>query len=211
MANDPGDWLFEKTRIETLTDGIFAVTMTLLVLELKLPERPHASSLDWSTAVSFIEPRALSYVVSFVVLCVFWTGHVRMMRLVRHTDHGFIWLNLLFLLATTFVPFTTSLGADYRLQIVDVIYGVNIAVILGVQFLLWQRILSRPYLHVEQVPDNVARVVRVRYTLAFAVVLLAIALAFVYPQISTATYVLLLLMGLFRPRTPGINRATPNA
>ena len=210
MANDPGDWLFEKTRIEALTDGIFAVTMTLLVLDLKLPERHGASSLDWSTAVSFIEPRLLSYVVSFLVLCVFWMGHVRMMRLVRHTDHGFIWLNLLFLLATTFVPFTTSLGADYELQIVDVIYGANMAVILGVQFLLWHRLLSRPYLHAEQIPDNVGRVVRVRYTLAFAVVLLAIALAFVYPQISTATYVLLLLMGLFRPKAPGADRATPH-
>ena len=90
------------------------------------------------------------------------------------------------------------------------IYGANMAVILGVQFLLWHRLLSRPYLHAEQIPDNVGRVVRVRYTLAFAVVLLAIALAFVYPQISTATYVLLLLMGLFRPKAPGADRATPH-
>ena len=201
MLSEPSDLLFEKTRVEALTDAMFAVTMTLLVLDLRLPER-HAPQLDWPTVVSIIEPRLLSYVVSFIVLCVFWTGHVRLMRLLRHTDHGFIWLNLLFLLATTFVPFTTSLGADYDLQIVDIIYGANIALILGIHFLLWHHLLSRPHLHAQHLPDGVGRVVRQRFALAFGVVLLAIALAFVHPQISTGAYALLLLMGLFRPKGP---------
>ena len=202
MPSEPGDWLFEKTRIEALTDAMFAVTMTLLVLDLKLPERHSAPQLEWPTVVSIIEPRLLSYVVSFIVLCVFWTGHVRLMRLLRNTDHGFIWLNLLFLLATTFVPFTTSLGADYDLQVVDIIYGANIALILGVQFLLWHHVLGRPHLHAQRLPDDVGHVVRQRFALALCVVLLAIALAFVYPQVSTGAYVLLLLMGLFRPKAP---------
>jgi uncharacterized membrane protein len=202
MLSEPGDSLFEKTRIEALTDAIFAVTMTLLVLDLKLPARHGAPQFDWPTAVSIIEPRLLSYVVSFIVLCVFWTGHVRLMRLLRNTDHGFIWLNLLFLLATTFVPFTTSLGADYDLQIVDIIYGANIALILGIHFLLWHHLLIRPHLHAQHLPAGVGRVVRQRFALAFGVVVLAIALAFVHPQISTGAYALLLLMGLFRPKGP---------
>ncbi|HSD41742.1 MAG TPA: TMEM175 family protein [Burkholderiales bacterium] len=99
MASDDGDYVFEKTRIEALTDGIFAVTMTFLVLELKLPERPLGHPpIEWEAILDFLEPRASAYVVSFFVLCVFWMGHVRLMRLVRHVDHRFLWLSLAFIL-----------------------------------------------------------------------------------------------------------------
>jgi uncharacterized membrane protein len=204
VAEHDDDYLFEKTRIEALTDGIFAVTMTLLVLELKLPERsPGDGPVAWATILEFLEPRMLSYVISFIVLCVFWMGHVRLMRLVRQVDHRFLWLSLVFILATTFVPFSTSLlGAHYRVQVVAIVYGANIAAILGAQYLLWCELLAKPPLRSDEPPPGLARVVHQRYGLALGVVVLAFALSFTHPRASTAAYTLLLLMGLFRPKPP---------
>ena len=204
MASHNGDYVFDKTRIEALTDGIFAVTMTLLVLELKLPEHPLGSPpYEWEVILEFLEPRASAYVVSFFVLCVFWMGHVRLMRLVRHVDHRFLWLSLAFILATTFVPFSTSLlSTHYRLQTVAIIYGANIALILFAQFLLWHDVLAKPHLRSDDAAPDLARIVQMRYGLAFGVVLLAFALSFAHPRASTTVFVLLLLMGVFRPKPP---------
>jgi uncharacterized membrane protein len=205
MSGDAKEYVFEKSRIEALTDGIFAVSMTLLVLELKLPDHPPLGGppLEWETVLAFLEPRASSYVVSFFVLCVFWMGHMRLMRLVRHVDHRFLWLSLLFILATTFVPFSTSLlSTHYHLQTVAIIYGANIALILLAQFLLWRDALGNPHLRSDEATPDLGKVVLMRYGVAFGVVLLAFALSFAHPRASTTVFVLLFLMGVFRPRPP---------
>jgi uncharacterized membrane protein len=204
MTDFGDDYVFEKTRIEALTDGIFAVTMTLLVLELKLPERGlQPGPVTWETILTFLDLRIESYLISFVVLCVFWLGHVRLMRLIKRVDHNFLWISLAFLLATTFVPFSTSLlSSHYRLQVVAIVYGANIAVILALQFLAWHYVLDRPGLHAFEVSQQLARLVRKRFALSLGVVLLAFGLSFEYPRVSTLAFGLLLLMGLLRPSAP---------
>jgi uncharacterized membrane protein len=198
------DYVFEKGRIEALTDGIFAVTMTLLMLELKLPDlRTGDSPVTWDAILGYLDPKLESYVVSFVVLCVFWLSHIRLMRLVRRVDHPFLWMSLLYLLATTFVPFSTSLiESPYRLQIVALIYGANVGAILAVLFLLWHYVLDRPHLLSTEISPALARLVRLRFALALAVVLFAFVLSFWYPRASTTAFALLLLGGLLRPRGP---------
>jgi uncharacterized membrane protein len=205
MSSDGKEHVFEKSRIEALTDGIFAVSMTLLVLELKLPDHPPLGGppVEWEKVLEFLEPRASSYVVSFFVLCVFWMGHVRLMRLVQHVDHRFLWLSLVFILATTFVPFSTSLlSTHYRLQTVAIIYGANIALILLTQFLLWRDVLGKPHLRTDEVSSNLAKVVLMRYSLTHGEVVLEVAQAIAHPRASTMAFVLLFLMGVFRPKPP---------
>ena len=89
-----------KTRLEALTDGIFAVSMTLLVLDLHFP--PHVFDLEasaWRALVAVLV-RLDDYVISFVALCIFWLAHLRLLNRLREADIGFIWLNLVFLLLT---------------------------------------------------------------------------------------------------------------
>jgi uncharacterized membrane protein len=193
--------LLGKDRIEALTDGIFAVAMTLLVLDVKLPIEP--ADLDGPglrAALVALLSKFESYVVSFAVLCVFWLGHHRLMHQVKQVDHGFLWLNLLFILFITFVPFATSLMGAYRdLDDVAVIYGVNLAAILGMQCLMWHRAILRLR---EPPGESTAlwRIVRNRYLLAFGVVALALALALFDIAFAIYIYLLLIVLGMFRPK-----------
>jgi uncharacterized membrane protein len=198
--------LLGKSRIEALTDGIFAVAMTILVLDVRLPIE--AASLDGAglrEALAALVPKFESYVVSFIVLCVFWLGHHRLMHPMKYVDHQFLWLNLLFILFITFVPFATSLMGAYRdLDDVAVVYGVNLAAILGVQCLMWRRSILR--LHGVPAAESapVWRVVRNRYLLALGVVALAVTLALADAWFAIYIYLLFIALGTLRPRIPGV-------
>ena len=191
-----------KGRIEALTDGIFAVAMTLLVLDLRLPQA--AAGLDDAglrEALVALLPKLESYVISFLVLCVFWLGHHRLMHLVRGVDYRFLWRNLLFILFITFVPFTTSLMGEYRgLDDAPVAYGVNLALILVAQYLMWRRALF----HLMEVDREQAaarwQVVRNRYLIAFGVVVAAVLFAALDWRFAAYLYLLLFLVGTVRPK-----------
>jgi uncharacterized membrane protein len=195
-----------KARLEALTDGIFAVTMTLLVLDLKFPDaEPDQTAFD---AFLTLVDRLDNYVISFVVLGVFWLGHQRLFNRCREVDVGFLVLNLAFLLFTTLVPpLTTLLGDHPRLPRAAVLYGGNLLLILGCELLLWRRVLRE--LHNESVRDPGATwlVMRRRYALAMGVVVAGIAIALVEIELrenpNAAPYVYLLLIGagLVRPPT----------
>ena len=109
----------EKSRIAALVDGIFAVAMTLLVLDLKLPEGVKMSSDAevWGHLLE-LTGRFSTYTLSFIVLGAFWIGHHFLFHFVRKVSRGLLWLNLLFLLLITLLPFSTNLLSGHiHLQI----------------------------------------------------------------------------------------------
>jgi uncharacterized membrane protein len=190
-----------KGRIEALTDGIFAVAMTLLVLDLRLQAAPGLDDAGLRSALVALLPKLESYVISFLVLCVFWLGHHRLMHLVRGVDHLFLWRNLLFILFITFVPFTTSLMGEHRdLDDAPLVYGVNLALILAAQFLMWQRALFHL---IDPAHAELAarwRSVRTRYAIAFVIVAVAVLLAALEWRFAAYLYLLLFFVGTMQPR-----------
>lgn len=190
-----------KGRIEALTDGIFAVAMTLLVLDLRLPEARGLDDAGLRSALVALLPKLESYVISFLVLCVFWLGHHRLMHLVRGVDHLFLWRNLLFILFITFVPFTTSLMGEHRdLDDAPLVYGVNLALILAAQFLMWRRALFHL---VDPAHAELAarwRSVRTRYGIAFVIVAVAVLLAALEWRFAAYLYLLLFFVGTMQPK-----------
>jgi uncharacterized membrane protein len=100
----------EKSRIAALVDGIFAVAMTLLVLDLKLPEGTKMSNdpAVWRQLFE-LTGRFSTYALSFIVLGIFWIGHHSLFHFVRRVSRDMLWLNLLFLLFITLLPFSTNL------------------------------------------------------------------------------------------------------
>ena len=189
-----------KSRLEALTDGIFAVSMTLLVLDLQFP--PHVFDREataWSALVALLV-RLDDYVISFLVLCVFWLAHLRLLRRLREADMTFVWLNLVFLLFTTFVPSLTALiGDNPGHPRAAVLYGANLGLILVFEMLMWERMCRR--LPNETVKDAHAlwRFVRWRFSIAIAIVVAAIATALIEIRAGVAegraSYVYLLLLG----------------
>src|SRR5215470_5668536 len=93
-----------KSRIEALSDGIFAVAMTLLVLDIKPPAVMQATALPRELLALW--PRCLSYVVSFLMLGIYWVGQHNQFHLIRWADRTLLWINVVFLMAISFVPFS---------------------------------------------------------------------------------------------------------
>jgi len=104
----------DRDRIVNLSDGVFAIAITLLVLDIRVPDIPEgmvASELP-ATLLS-LWPKYLGYVLSFAVISTFWIVHHSIFRPIREYDRGLLHLNFLFLMFVAFVPFPTSLLGEY--------------------------------------------------------------------------------------------------
>lgn len=193
--------LLPKARLEALTDGIFAVTMTLLVLDLRLPEHPGGLA----QTLAGLLPRVDDYAISFAVLCVFWIAHVALLARVRAADRRFLWLNLAFLLFTTFVPPLTAFVDRSGGNAAAVLYGANLLAILACEASMWRRALAGL---TDLPPDAAAqawRKARRRFAVAGLTIAVAIALGLVEATLTDSNafspyvYLLVLAAGLMRP------------
>ena len=152
-------------------------------------------------------PHVDDYAISFVVLCLYWLAHLRLMQRVRDVDGAFVWLNLGFLLCTTFVPPLTSfIGNNPAQPVAAVVYGGNLLLLVVFEALMWRR--GALHLSNETVTDGAAlwAFMRGRFVFAGGVILLAIFAALAEIEVGTrvgfASYVYLLLIvaGVVRPR-----------
>jgi uncharacterized membrane protein len=116
-----------KGRIEALSDGVFAIAMTLLILDVKVPALEPGQEALLPQKVGELWPRFLGYVVSFLITGVFWVGQHVQLHYVRRSDRLFMWSNIAFLMLISFLPFSTALLGQYPLQPVALcVYGVNL-------------------------------------------------------------------------------------
>jgi uncharacterized membrane protein len=103
-----------RGRVEALSDGVFAIVVTLLVLEIKVPPvGTHDSLAELARALSALLPKFVSWVISFFTVCVIWLNHHRLFKLMARIDNGLFWWNANLLLWTSFIPFPTALMGDY--------------------------------------------------------------------------------------------------
>src|SRR5215470_2898196 len=101
-------------RIEAFSDGVFAIIVTLLVLELKVPHlQDHASARELAHQLVELMPKFLSWLISFIIVCKFWLNHHHVLGLARHADYGLVWLNSIFLMGQAFIPFPTALMGEF--------------------------------------------------------------------------------------------------
>ncbi|MBB5203147.1 putative membrane protein [Inhella inkyongensis] len=107
-----------KTRLEAFSDGVFAILITILVLELKAP---HGANWD---ALSPLWPKALSYALSFVYLGIYWNNHHHLMHLVQKVSGGMLWANLHLLFWLSLVSFATAwMGENHFAALPTALYG----------------------------------------------------------------------------------------
>lgn len=105
------DRTFKSERLAFFSDGVMAVAITILVLDLKIPE--HLGPAEFQSALTDLSQSFWCYVLSFVVIGVLWIAHHRQYAHIERVDGVLIWLNLLFLMAVALIPFVTSLMSDY--------------------------------------------------------------------------------------------------
>ena len=166
-------------RLEAFSDGVFAIVITLLVLELRLPETLRDDQIVAALGEQW--PHLLAYFLSFLSVGVFWVAHHLMLRAAGRGDRTLLWVNNLFLMIVALVPFSASvLGSYPGARAAVVLYGANL---IGVELLLiwvWWHITRTGLLAAGTSP----RLVRAGFTRTvggIAVHLLGIALAFVGP------------------------------
>lgn len=147
MASERKDY-FSKARVETFSDGIFAIIVTLLVLEIKVPEiANHNSPAELARALWLLLPKIISWMVSFLIVCVIWVNHHRIMEQVTFVTHGLFWHNANLLLWCSFIPFPTALMGDYITNPVSLIaFGVILAFMAFSFFLLRVNIIKNSYI-----------------------------------------------------------------
>jgi len=100
-----------NTRLDAFSDGVFAIAVTLLVLEIRVPHVEGAAALNAALLAAW--PSYLAYAISFITIGIMWLNHQFLLRLIKPADHIFILLNALLLMLITFLNFPTALIAEY--------------------------------------------------------------------------------------------------
>ncbi len=176
-----------KNRLETLVDGIFAISMTLLVLNLRLPQVGAETTL--ARELLGMIPHFQSYVLSFYLLAVFWVIHHRQLRHVAKVDEPFLWLNVLAMVFVALIPFSTSLEGEYgNLQAAAIFFEANL-LLAGLAFAAQFAYAAHGHRLLQ--PDTDQSVIdrALRRSMVMPVVsAVAIALTFVTPSYGTLAY-----------------------
>ena len=187
----------ETFRIEAFADAVFAIAITLLVIEIRLP--PHEEVLrigGVGPALLRLWPSYVGYAISFIVIGIMWANHHNLMKLVDRVDHGFITLTLLLLLCVAFLPFPTAVMADHLAdpdtheQAVAVAFYCGCFTVTALfYFLMWWHAARNRRLIASHVSDDAVRAITRAYVPGSLLYLTATLLAFVHVGLSLAIIV----------------------
>lgn len=131
-------------RIEAFTDGVFAIIVTLLVLDLKVPalHNPQSASELAGRLIELL-PRFLSWLISFVIVCKFWLNHHHIFGLARHANYSLVWLNVIFLMCQSFIPFPTALMGEHSSNALAVSFFGCVMAVNTIAFIAMHRYILR--------------------------------------------------------------------
>ena len=146
------------TRTEAFSDGVLAIVITLLVLEIRVPHLHDALSRReaWD-ALRALTPKFASFVLSFVYVAIFWVNHHHFFDLIRKVNPGLIWRNNLLLLFLCFVPFPTAFIGEYPSNPVGLALFAVVLMAAGLVFTVMWHYAHRKRLMDPRVPDEVAK------------------------------------------------------
>jgi uncharacterized membrane protein len=181
-----------KGRLEAFSDGVIAILITIMVLELRAPQ-----GASWS-ALREVVPSLLSYVLSFVILGIYWSNHHHLFHLVERVNGGVLWANLHLLFWLSLVPFVTAwMGANHYSAVPTAMYGVVMVLAAVAYTILEYTIIAA------QGPDSkLARAIGSdrKGVISLVLYIAAIPAAFVQPVISDALFVVVALVWLVPDR-----------
>ncbi len=181
-----------KDRMEAFSDGVLAIIITIMVLELR---PPHGTEL---ATLRPLLPVFLSYVLSFVYLGIYWNNHHHLLHVTHRVTGGVLWANLHLLFWLSLVPFVTAwMGENHFAAVPTALYGA-VLLLAGIAYQLLQLEIVRVEGSGSVLAVAVGRDVKGKLSLAFY--LLGIGLAFVHPGLADAVYVVVVLMWLVPDR-----------
>jgi uncharacterized membrane protein len=194
-------------RIEALSDGVFAIALTLLVLDLKVPVSEAINSEGaLLNALAALSPKILSYFLSFMTLGIFWTGHTAQFHFIEKSDRNLNWISLFFLLAVSVLPFTTALLSQYILFKTALgLYWLNILVMGVLLYWHWAYAEKKGLLLANEETAATGHAIKRRIIIAQSLYAAGALLCFISTYVSIAVIVLVQLnyaLGLVNSISP---------
>jgi uncharacterized membrane protein len=188
--------LAETNRLEAFSDGVFAIAITLLVLELHSPELEEGQRL-WPALVNEW-PQFAAYLTSFAILGIMWVNHHSMFRQIKRADRGLMFLNLLLLLWVTLLPFPTSMFAEHleddsiNASVAAAVYSANLTLAAIAFSAIWWYVLRN---HLVDHDMNKAQMRRslIRYSFGTVIYAACIGVSFISAQVTLLIVFLLAL------------------
>jgi uncharacterized membrane protein len=180
-------------RLTSFSDGVFAIAVTLLVFNLKVPHIPaNLVHQQLPSVILGMLPNFSTYVISFLLVAIYWTFHHRMMNLVVRIDTPFLWMNIYYLLVISFIPFPSALFGSYSHETFSFVFYVCCMVtvnLLSMTMLAYASYKSR--LIKSDLPAAIIKYLFYRLFASFVVFALSIPLAFY--QLRWALYYLFII------------------
>jgi uncharacterized membrane protein len=192
-----------KGRLEAFSDGVLAIIITIMVLELKAPHEPTLESLQP------LIPEFLSYLLSFVFLGIYWNNHHHLLQAARHVDGRVLWANLHLLFWLSLVPFVTGwMGNSCFAPAPVAAYGI-VMLLAGLAYWLLTRILIIH--HGRESPLAIAVGRDLKGLVSVVIYAIAIFVAFIDSRIACALYVVVAVMWLVPDRRIEMTLTRPNS
>jgi uncharacterized membrane protein len=191
----PDDTHLGNARLEAFSDGVLAIAITLLILDVHVPRVDGADALLHELRHEW--PSYLGYVLSFVTIGIIWANHHTMFRFIRRSNHVLLMLNILWLLSVAFIPFATALLSEYiggtyeEQRIAALVYGGTLLAVAVSFHLVWLYGTRHEGLLDPGADPRVLTVITGSYQLGLLLYGLALALAFFVPVAAVVLYALL--------------------
>jgi uncharacterized membrane protein len=188
-------------RLAALSDGVFAVAMTLLVLDLHGPatQAVHSEYDLWRALVA-LSPRLLTYLMSFLTLGIFWVGQQTQLNHLARSDRHLTWIHLAFLFAVTITPFSTMLLAEFiRYRLALLVYWINVLLLGATLYATWGY-TTRARLVKDDVPADAPAAICRRIVIGQALYAVGASLCVVDTYVSIAFIVLAQVNFAIAPR-----------
>ena len=185
-----------KQRLEAFSDGVYAIVITLLILSIRIPEVAPAAL---GAALVQMLPEVFTYILSFFVVGLYWFAHHRVSHQVKAIDGTFIWLNLIWLLFVSVMPFPAALLGRYPLQGIPIaIYGADLILANVTGFVITVYLKNHPELAVTPISSATLRGQAFIYAATNGAYMVAIAVGWALPWLSYGLYAVVLVWMMVR-------------
>jgi uncharacterized membrane protein len=188
-----GEQSNDTARLETFADGVMAIAITLLILEVRVP---HAEGRSLWSALIRQWPSYAGFIVSFLTIGIIWVNHHHMFKLIERTTHAFLMLNVVFLMTICILPFPTALVADYVRNpdgraVATAVYGGAMTAIAVMFNVVWRYAGTGHHLLLPGISDEMLAKMNRDYLAGPVVYGAATLIALIQPYVSLAIFALL--------------------